>query len=105
MSEHELEVLRLKNMLPEGHRPIQRLHPTIKGCRCGFIGTKTQLYNHLGEWTKHYKTSKEFFAEHSEVPINENDPKVQQSASIATLLEESVKQSEAKKRKDLIDSI
>jgi hypothetical protein len=90
MSDHELEVLRLKNMLPET-KPIQRLHPTFKACSCGFVGTKTQFYRHIGEWMKQYTDSKKFFKDHGEVPINEDDPRTQQSAALSQLLEESAK--------------
>ena len=100
MSEHEQEVLRLKNMLPTAS-PIQRLHPTFRACRCGFVGTKTQFYNHMGEWTKHFSNAKAFFAEHGEVPINEDDPRTQLSAGLAVVVE----QSERNKRKALIDSL
>jgi hypothetical protein len=101
MTEHELEVLRLKNMLPENHKPIQRLHPTFKACSCGFVGTRAQFYHHIGEWMKHYTEPKKFFADHGEVPINEDDPRAQQRAALSSLLEESVKQ----KRRNILENL
>lgn len=56
---------------------IKKLHPTLKACKCGFIGTSGQLY-------KHYDSNKfrqipdcDFFAQHGEVPLNEDDPRTQ----------------------------
>lgn len=105
MSEHDLEVLRLKNMLPE-HKPIQRLHPTFRACSCGFVGTKTQFYNHMGEWVKQYTDAKAFFADHGEVPINEDDPRTQLSSALAASLEQHENEmNKFNRRQNIIDSL
>jgi hypothetical protein len=54
---------------------IKKLHPTLKACACGFIGTRSQLYNHL-RCPQLGATAREFFTLHGEVPLNEDDPRL-----------------------------
>jgi hypothetical protein len=66
-----------------------KLHPTLKACKCGFIGGRTQLYNHLkhamlnyiGDGTPASNTDawRRYFNEHGESVLNEGDPRVLQS--------------------------
>jgi hypothetical protein len=51
---------------------IRRLHPTLKKCQCGFIGTKPELYKHFDK----LKGLPNFFTLHGEVPLNEDDPAI-----------------------------
>jgi hypothetical protein len=57
-----------------GH--IKHLHPTMKKCGCGFIGNKTQFYDHLMDERMVYKFEDrlvEFYERHGEVPLNEDE--------------------------------
>jgi hypothetical protein len=59
----------------EPNMTIKKLHLTLRACKCGFIGTRTQLYKHFEVWKLNMPT-KAFFEEHGEVPFNEDDPRV-----------------------------
>ena len=74
MTPEQLEELKLKDMLPS-KSPFTPLHPTLKACKCGFIGTRSALYKHFKLW-KYNMTPKGFFEEHGEVPLNEDDPRL-----------------------------
>lgn len=57
---------------------IQKLHPTLKKCKCGFIGNRGQLYKHLehekATWPETAPEAiKTYFQLHGEVPINEDE--------------------------------
>jgi len=51
---------------------IKQLHPTLKRCKCGFIGTRSALYKHFEPLTK----LSDFTTKHGEVPLNEDDPRI-----------------------------
>lgn len=60
--------------------PFQPLHPTLKKCACGYIGTKRELYKHFDDvkrmLTAHGEPMREFLVCHGEVPLRPNDPKL-----------------------------
>lgn len=74
--------------------PFTPLHPTLRACHCGFIGTKTQFYSHMDSWQKLYKDGglPNFWKDHGEVPINADDPRTQLSAQLAVMLERQQRQ-------------
>jgi hypothetical protein len=74
MTPEELNVLKVKGMLHESR--IKQLHPTLKACKCGFIGTKTEFYNHMNETVKQYTAARQFFTEHGEAVLNFDDPRL-----------------------------
>lgn len=47
---------------------IKKLHPTLKKCACGWVGSKRDLYIHFAE----LRRSHLFYYEHGEVPLNED---------------------------------
>jgi hypothetical protein len=59
------------------HNMIKQLHPTLKACKCGFIGSRKMLYKHfdstLDIWPKE---TKGFFNVHGEVVLNVDDPRL-----------------------------
>jgi len=59
---------------------MSKLHPTLKACKCGYIGVRKDLYRHLDQVQAHYRrcemTTGEFFADHGEVPLNEDDSRL-----------------------------
>jgi hypothetical protein len=77
---------------------IKKLHPTLKACKCGFIGTRGQLYIHfsdaqsklaeelrsemgVGVATK-VKFNQRYYSEHGEVVLNEDDPRLDLSEQL-----------------------
>ena len=54
---------------------IKQLHPTLKACNCGFVGTKTAFLNHMESKERlaifMCQTDK-FWKEHGEIPLNED---------------------------------
>lgn len=62
-------------MEPTKPSPFQPLHPTLKKCKCGFIGTRTQLYRHFDaeRFTAAGIPINGFFARHGEVPLHNVD--------------------------------
>lgn len=98
MTPEEIDVLKTKGML---RSPFTPLHPTLKACKCGMIGTKTQFYSHMDQWGKLYEESKlpNFWKDHGEVPINADDPRTQLSAQLAVMVERQ------KKQQKLIDEL
>ena len=58
---------------------VKRLHPTLKKCACGFVGTKHELYKHFDSERKDYDgvwpgfLPKDFWTKHGEVPLNEDE--------------------------------
>lgn len=60
--------------------PFQPMHPTLKKCKCHYIGTKRELYKHFDDVRRRMKQfnepAREFFAGHGEVPLNVDDPKL-----------------------------
>jgi hypothetical protein len=71
---------------------IKKLHPTLKACKCGFMGSRTGLYNHLKQTERNvvkimgYSWS-DYYAKHGEVPLNEDDPRTK----VGEQLKESLK--------------
>jgi len=59
---------------------IKKLHPTLKACACGFIGTSTQLYHHFeyarSDNARRGLLERAFYEDHGEVPLNEDDIRV-----------------------------
>jgi len=74
---------------------IKSLHPTLKACHCGFIGTKPQFYEHMNVLIKQYTSAKQFFTEHGESILNVDDPRL----DLTTQLEKSLT------RKELLETI
>lgn len=65
---------------------IKKLHPTLKKCKCGFISQRTQLYNHLERAKRNHRRpsgtlDNEFFRQHGEVPLNEDEGEKFQNAA------------------------
>lgn len=81
--------------------PFKPLHPTLKKCKCNYIGTKRELYKHFDDTRRTMKAmgepAREFFVAHGEVPLNADDPRVSE-ANIHNVLAESlnISRSEAK---------
>jgi hypothetical protein len=66
---------------PEGR--AKKLHPTLKKCACGWIGTKTGFYDHIDDAEASEDSSaKEFWTKHGEVPCNVDDPEVEEYTNI-----------------------
>lgn len=68
---------------------IRKLHPTLKACKCGFIGVRSSLYKHFDNELTEWKLSgdqKSFYIHHGEVPLNENDPRASLEHSLAASL-------------------
>ncbi len=86
MTPAELDILRLKNMLPDrpsvarSSSPFEPLHPSLKKCKCHYIGTKRELYKHFDDVRRRMRVfnepAREFFAGHGEVPLRVDDPKL-----------------------------
>jgi hypothetical protein len=76
---------------------IKPLHPTLKACHCGFIGTRSALYKHLDFEVKNYTNAKEFFNQHGEAVLDVIDPR----CSLEVQLEQSLTQ----KRRELINNL
>jgi hypothetical protein len=57
---------------------IKPLHPTLKACKCGFIGSRAQLYKHLDLVSLLYLSSdpKAFWNDHGESVLNVDDPRL-----------------------------
>jgi hypothetical protein len=59
---------------------IKQLHPTLKKCKCHYIGTKRELYKHFDQVQRRMKVfgepAREFFVAHGEVPLNVDDPRL-----------------------------
>jgi hypothetical protein len=102
MSESELDVLRLKNMLPDkpsvargDNSPFAPLHPSLKKCKCGNIMTKRELYKHFDDIRRRMKVfnepAREFFVAHGEVPLRVDDPKLDLEQQLeASLAEQNI---------------
>jgi hypothetical protein len=56
---------------------IAKLHPTLKACSCGFIGSKSQYWKHYETRMTEFDSIRDFYKHHGEVPLNEDDPRVQ----------------------------
>jgi hypothetical protein len=70
--------------------PFTPLHPTLKKCKCGYIGTRSQLYKHFdSEAVKHANDAirkiagfeSKFTCIHGEVPLRANESTYEQTAS------------------------
>jgi len=52
--------------------PFRPLHPTLKKCYCGMIGSKLEFYDHMDVESekigRDYSDAKEFWSQHGEVP-------------------------------------
>lgn len=76
-----------------GFNMIKQLHPTLKACKCNYIGTKRELYKHFDDTRRTMKAmgepAREFFVAHGEVPLNVDDPRLdlvtQLERSLATI--------------------
>src|SRR6266478_6090809 len=57
---------------------IKTLHPSLKACKCGYIGTRSELYRHFAQANSGIVklSNAEFFGRHGEVPLNVDDPRV-----------------------------
>jgi hypothetical protein len=67
--------------IPPTRSPFTPLHPTLKACKCGFIGTKRNLYKHFDSQYGKFgndlmRLQSDFFIYHGEVPLNEDDPRI-----------------------------
>jgi hypothetical protein len=67
------------------------LHPTNKKCRCGFIGNRTQFYNHMSNRQRLYKDPQHFFASHGEIPYYTNEAQPDLTAALTKSLERQAK--------------
>jgi len=87
MTQAQLDELKLKGMLPASKastvtpsNPFRPLHPTLRKCKCHYIGTKRELYKHWDDVRRRMKQfdepAREFFAGHGEVPLFVDDPKL-----------------------------
>jgi hypothetical protein len=63
---------------------IKQLHPTLKACACGYIGSRTQLYKHFDTEHKQLGSSLKFFAKHGEVPLNLGDARLAHAQQFIT---------------------
>jgi hypothetical protein len=52
------------------------LHPTLKACHCGFIGSRKAFYDHMNATVKEYTAARLFFLEHGEAVLNSDDPRL-----------------------------
>jgi hypothetical protein len=53
---------------------VKQLHPTLKKCACGWIGTKTKFFDHIDEAEGlEGLSAKEFWTKHGEIPLNVGD--------------------------------
>lgn len=70
---------------------IKQLHPSLKKCACGYIGTKRELYKHFEDIQRTMKamgeSPREFWAGHGEVPLNVDDPKLNLETQLKRSLE------------------
>lgn len=117
MTPSELDVLRLKNMLPDrglseakgDKSPFAPLHPTLKKCKCHYIGTKRELYKHFDDVRRRMKvfgeSAREFFAGHGEVPLRCDDPKLNVEQQLSKSLAMHVLQSELYNDPEVRDTV
>lgn len=58
---------------------ISKLHPTLKLCKCGFIGNRSRFYAHMDNARRllacHGDRLRELYVCHGELPLNEDDPR------------------------------
>jgi hypothetical protein len=60
--------------------PFRQLHPTLRKCKCGFVGKKSEFHAHMIKLERElvHKTGKmgykAFFQRHGEVPIYTDTP-------------------------------
>lgn len=53
---------------------IKHLHPQLKKCKCGFVGKRNRLYQHLEVFLQfHRGDTQVFYSIHGEVPLNVGD--------------------------------
>jgi hypothetical protein len=64
---------------------MANLHPTLKLCGCGFIGTKKEFLDHIEIQEKMAKflrvSSRQFWETHGERVLNEGDPRADEYAN------------------------
>lgn len=54
-----------------------RIHPSLKACKCGFIGTRAQLYKHFDHWKDICRELGESFVhKHGESLLLVDDPRL-----------------------------
>ena len=63
---------------------IKQLHPTLKACKCGYIGNKQSLYKHFEhvrtQLQSHYPSQEDqFYFQHGESILNVDDPRLTRS--------------------------
>jgi len=54
---------------------VKQLHPTLKACNCGFVGTKLAFLNHMEAKERlaiFMRQTDKFWREHGEIPLNED---------------------------------
>lgn len=54
---------------------VKRLHPTLKACACGFVGTKNEFLKHMEAKERlaiFMRQTDAFWKEHGEIPLNED---------------------------------
>jgi hypothetical protein len=60
---------------------MSKLHPTLKLCHCGFIGTRNDFYDHMKIKERMHLffggTLKEHYANHGERVLDEDDPRAE----------------------------
>jgi len=59
----------------DGNAVVKQLHPTLKACGCGFVGTKTEFMNHMEAKERlaiFMRQTDQFWKEHGEIPLNED---------------------------------
>jgi hypothetical protein len=71
---------------------IRSLHPTLKACKCGYIGSRSMFYKHMDAEVTNYTSAQQFFINHGEAVLNIDDPRVATTPQPPT-------------RKELIDSL
>jgi hypothetical protein len=77
-----VERINIDDLEPRPER-VKKLHPTLKKCACGFIGSKHKLYKHFDETRFEGKEPvKNWFDKHGEVPCNVDDPDVEEWGNV-----------------------
>jgi hypothetical protein len=72
--------------------PFRKLHPTLKICRCGFIGTSSAFHNHMEVQERElvHRTGRmsicAFFERHGESLLYEDDERLKNHITKANLL-------------------
>jgi len=65
---------------------IKQLHPTLKACKCGWIGKRSGLYRHFTEMQQYLTTTKRpelMCVLHGESVLNVDDPRLRKPSEAA----------------------